>query len=230
LSAVDDLTAEWLASNVDISCVQAQHTRADIEALAGTAIAHGFVSAHVLPNRLPGLRELLEGSTVLAGSPVGFPSGGASSATKLAEARELLDEGVQELDVVVDIGRLKSRDVEYCIDEVRAIVDVVAGRVPTRLILEVSLLDDDEIRLGCDVAVAAGVDYVKTGTGWQGATTLAHVELIAAHLRGRLKIKAAGGVRTLADVRAMREAGVVRFGINDEVAVRLVRQLRGESE
>jgi deoxyribose-phosphate aldolase len=223
----DALTAEWLAGNVDISCVQAQHTRADVEALARTAVANGFVSAHVLPNRLPDLRDLLAGSAVLAGSPVGFPSGGASSATKFAEARELLEAGVQELDVVVNVGRLKSGEQDYCIEEVRRVVDLVAHSIPTRLILEVSLLDDDEVRRGCDVAVAAGVDYVKTGTGWQGPTTIDRIELIAGHLQGALKIKAAGGVRTLEDVRAMRDAGVVRFGINDRVAVALVHELRG---
>lgn len=224
-----ELTATWLAGNVDISCVQATHTRADIVALAETATANGFVSAHVLPNRLPDLLALLSGSGVLAGSPVGFPSGGASSSTKFTEARELIEAGVQELDIVVNIGRLKSGETTYCQDEVSRITAWVAGRVPTRLILEVSVLDDDEIRRGCDVAVAAGVDYVKTGTGWQGPTTLAQVELIADHLHGALAIKAAGGIRTLDDVRAMRDAGVTRFGINDRVAVALVHELKGAS-
>lgn len=223
----EELSARWLASHVDISCVRATHTRADIVALAHTAAEHGFVSAHVLPNRLPELVALLDGSGVLAGSPVGFPSGGASSSTKFEEACELLNAGARELDIVVNIGRLKSNEVLYCSNEVSRITQWVAGRVPTRLILEASLLDEDEIRRGCDVAVAAGVDYVKTGTGWQGATTLAQVELIADHLAGAVAIKAAGGVRTLRDIEAMRDAGVTRFGMNARVAIGLLGELNG---
>lgn len=226
----EPLTANWLAKHVDISCVQASHTRKDIEALAEIAATNSFVSAHVLPNRLPELKQLLLGTGVLAGSPVGFPSGGGSSATKLAEADELLAAGVEELDIVANIGRLRSGEDSYVRDEVRRIVDVVAGRLPVRLILEVSRLDHDDIRRGCEIAIDAGVDYVKTGTGWAGPTTLEHVEVISAHVAGRIAVKAAGGIRTLEQVEAMRELGVTRFGINDAVAVDLVRQLNERAE
>ncbi|MFV0253496.1 MAG: deoxyribose-phosphate aldolase [Beutenbergiaceae bacterium] len=223
--AQEELTAQWLASHVDISCVQATHTHDDVAALAATAIKHGFISAHVLPNRLTELLAHLRGTAVLAGAPVGFPSGGSTPETKFGEARQLLDAGAQELDIVVNIGRLKSGESRYCIEELARITSWVAGRVPTRMILEVSVLDSEEIRRGCDVAVAADVDYIKTGTGWQGATTLDHVRLISQHLDGAIAIKAAGGIRTLGDVRAMRARGVSRFGINDTVATALLREL-----
>lgn len=216
-----------LAGHVDISCVQAQHGRADLERLAERARADGFVSAHVLPNWLPVLRELLAGSGTLAGSPVGFPSGGATTATKVAEARELLDAGVQELDVVVAIGRLRSGETDYVTRELAAVVETVAGAVPLRAILEVGHLSDDDIRAGVDAAIAAGVPWIKTGTGWSGIpTTVHHVELIAERAAGRAALKAAGGIRDAATIRAMAELGVTRFGMNADAAVAAVAALR----
>jgi deoxyribose-phosphate aldolase len=215
------LSAAWLARRIDISCVQAADTLPDIERLAESAVLHGFVSAHCLPNRLPQLRALLEGSPVLAGAPVGFPSGGATSAIKLAEARELLDVGAQELDFVLNIGRLRSGDIDYCVAEVSEFVQLVGGSVPTRLIIEASLLDDEQIVAACGVALTGRVDVVKTGTGWAGPTTVAMVALIARAVGDRAAIKAAGGIRTIDDIRAMSDLGVTRFGVNAAVAVEL---------
>lgn len=212
-----------LAAHIDISCVQAQHSRADIEELARRAIAGGFVSAHVLPGWLPDLRELLTGSAVLAGSPVGFPSGGATTATKIAEARELLDLGAQELDVVVAVGRLRSGDVAYVAEQLARVVEVVDGRVPLRAILEVGHLSDDEIRAGVDAAIAARVPWIKTGTGWSGRpTTVHHIEVIAERAAGRAALKAAGGIRDLETVTAMARLGVTRFGMNADAATAAV--------
>jgi len=218
-----DTVLSDLAGHIDISCVQAQHTRDDIDDLARRAIAGGFVSAHVLPTWLPYLRERLEGSTVLAGSPVAFPSGGASTATKVAEALDLLAQGVQELDVVVAIGRLRSGDDAFVERELGAVVEAVDGRVPLRAILEVGRLDDDDIRRGVDAAIAAGVPWIKTGTGWSGIpTSLDHIRLIAERAACRAALKAAGGIRDIETVRAMAELGVTRFGMNAEAALAAV--------
>ncbi len=212
-----------LAAHIDISCVQARHSRADVEELARRAIAGRFVSAHVLPNWLPVVRDLLDGSGVLAGSPVGFPSGGATTATKVAEARELLDLGAQELDVVVPIGRLRSGETDYVTRELAAVVEVVADRVPLRAILEVGYLDDDQIRDGVDAAISAGVPWIKTGTGWSGMpTTIEHIRVIADQAAGRASLKAAGGVRDIETIRAMAALGVTRFGMNADAAVAAV--------
>jgi len=218
-----------LAAHVDISCVQAAHNRADVEELARRAIAGGFVSAHVLPGWLPFLREQLRGSTVLAGSPVGFPSGGATTATKVAEARELLELGAQELDVVVAVGRLRSGESDAVAEQLAAVVDVVGGRVPLRAILEVGSLTDDEIRAGVEAAVTAGVPWIKTGTGWSGRpTTVAHVRVIAEQAAGRAALKAAGGIRDVATIRAMAQLGVTRFGMNADAAVAAIAALAAE--
>lgn len=221
------IDAAWLAAHTDISCVQAQHTLADIEAVAATAARHHFVSAHVLPGRVAVLRSLLKDTGVLAGGPVGFPSGGTTTAVKLAEARGLLADGAQEMDIVANIGRLKSGEDAWVLEEAKAVVALAEHRIPVRLIIEVSRLTPDEVRRGASIAAAAGADFVKTGTGWAGPTTLEHVRLIADEVGDAVQIKAAGGVRDLATVRAMVDAGVSRFGINDVVAVALIEELQG---
>jgi len=208
-----------LPRHTDISCVQAFHQRPDIHELARAARAGNFVSAHVLPSWVPELKELLVGSTTLTGAPAGFPSGGSMTSTKLAEVDGLLEAGVQELDVVVNVGRLRSGDRDYVADELATVVARVEGAVPLRAILEVGYLDDDQIRAGCECAVAAGAPWIKTGTGWSGhATTVHHIEVIVEQVAGRAAIKAAGGIRDLATVTQMVSLGVTRFGMNATVA------------
>ncbi|WP_292836762.1 deoxyribose-phosphate aldolase [Microbacterium sp.] len=212
-----------LARHIDISCVQAQHSRADLKELADIARRYDFVSAHVLPNWLGTMKRLLERSVTLVGSPAGFPSGGASTAIKLAEAAELLEGGAQEIDVVAPIGRLRSGELDYVADELEAVVALIDSAVPLRVILEVGHLRDDEIRAGVEVAIAAGVPWIKTGTGWSGIpTTVHHIEVIAAAANGRAAIKAAGGIRDIDTIERMIDAGVTRFGMNLPSAVAAV--------
>lgn len=218
-----ELTGHALARMVDISAVQAQHGRADVEELARHALSGDFIAAHVLPSWLPLLRELLTGSTTNAGSPVGFPSGGSATPVKVTEARWLLDAGVQEMDVVMNIGLLRSGELAAATRDVAAVLDAVDGRVPVKVILEVGLLDADQLRAAAGAAVAAGARSLKTGTGWQGvATTEEHVRVLREVGGPEREIKASGGIRSLDQIQALRAAGATRFGINTAHAVRLV--------
>ncbi len=223
-----DALLSALPRHVDISCVQAQHSLDDLRRLADIARRHDFVAAHVLPNWVPVMRQLLADSTTLTGSPVGFPSGGPTTATKVAEARELLGLGAQELDVVAAVGRIRSRDYAYLVRELSEIVAEVDGRVPLRVILEVGHLSDDELRLAVDAAVEAEVPWIKTGTGWSGIpTTVHHVEVIAERAAGRAKLKAAGGIREIDTIRRMAELGVERFGMNTAAAITAIGAAEG---
>jgi deoxyribose-phosphate aldolase len=169
------------------------------------------------------MRELLAGSTTLVGSPVGFPSGGAMTRIKSKEAEALLDDGVEEMDVVANIGRLRSGQFAYVLKDLKTVVDVVSKRVPVKVILEVSYLDDDELHAGCDAVVESGADYIKTGTGWSGTpTTVETIRRILSFVGDAVAIKASGGIRTLGTVTEMVELGVSRFGINSDAAVRLI--------
>ncbi|MBI4923274.1 MAG: deoxyribose-phosphate aldolase [Devosia nanyangense] len=217
------LRGDELARHIDVSCVQAFHSAADIAELARIANAHGFVAAHVLPHFVPRLQANLgAGAKTLVGAPVGFPSGGATTATKLAEARELVTMGAQELDLMINVGRLISGDTAYVDAEIKAVIDAVAP-LPVKVLLEVHYLSDDQIRIGCELAIKRKAAFVKTSTGWSpGGATIDKVRVIREATRGAIGIKASGGIRDFATIDALSELGVTRFGINSRVAVELV--------
>jgi deoxyribose-phosphate aldolase len=223
--AVRLLTAANLAALIDISAVQAFHTADDVRALASFAVRHDFIAAHVLPNFVPLLRKLLpKGGATLVGGPIGFPSGGHQTSTKIAEAQALAAAGGEELDMMMNIGRLKSGDVTYVRDEIMAVVAAVSP-IPVKVIIEVTHLTDAEVVAACKAVMEGGAAFVKTGTGWTGKpTTIEHIALIASVVQGHVQIKASGGVRDLATISRMMALGVTRFGINTEVAGALLAQ------
>jgi deoxyribose-phosphate aldolase len=144
---------------------------------------------------------------------------------KLAEARSLVEAGADELDMMINLGLLKSGDLCYVRDEIKAVVETIAP-IPLKVIVEVSLTDD-EIRRGSESAVEGGAAFVKTGTGWTGeATTLMHIRIIHSVGRDKCRIKASGGIRNLQTVKAMISVGVSRFGINTGVALELNERVR----
>lgn len=217
-----------VARLIDISAVQAHHARDDVHELARVARQAGFFSAHVLPHWLPLLRELLGADgTTLAGAPVGFPSGGSTTAIKVAEAEALVRDGVEEIDVVMNIGRVRSGHLGHALADLRAVVDAVPADLPVKAVIETALLDPDDIRRCCQLAVEANAQFVKTGTGWAGApTSIETVRLISESVGDAIEIKAAGGIRDLATVTKMRTLGVSRFGINTAAALAILEEER----
>jgi deoxyribose-phosphate aldolase len=218
-------SSRGLAQMIDISAVQAFHTEADIRSLAALALEKRFIAAHALPHFVPLLRSLIPvGGSTLVGAPVGFPSGGHTTTIKVAEARALIQAGADELDMMINLGRLKSGDLGYVRDEIKTVAEVIAP-IPLKVILEVSRLTDDELRRGSESAVEGGAAFVKTGTGWTGeATTLTHIRIINFIVQGKCRIKASGGIRNLETVKAMLALGVTRFGINTGVALELMNE------
>ncbi len=221
------LSPRDLAQMIDISAVQAFHTEADVRDVAAVGLAEGFIAVHALPNFTVLLSELLpRESGVLVGGPIGFPSGGSLTAVKLAEARGLVEAGAAEVDLMMNIGRLKSGDDAYVAREIAAVIAEVAP-VPVKVIIEVSRLTDAEIRRAARLVAAAGAAFVKTGTGWTGLpTTPDHVRLIREAAGPEIGVKASGGLRDLDTVARMVAAGVTRFGVNTQVARELVAQCR----
>ncbi len=219
------LTPRSLARIVDISAVRAQHGEREIREMVQRAKEHRFVAVHVLPAWVPFLRALLEGERdILIGAPVGFPSGGHTTAAKVAEARALVADGVQELDMVINVGKLRSGADAYVRDEIRAVVDA-AGDRPVKVILEVHHLTQDEIRRACELAVEARAAFVKTSTGWApSGATLGTVRLITSFVAGKIQVKAAGAIRDLETVVAMLRMGVTRFGINLDSSIEILRE------
>lgn len=220
------LSAADLAQRIDISAVQTFHTEADVRSLAALAVENGFIAAHALPNFVPLLRSLVPaGGRTLVGGPIGFPSGGHMTKIKAAEAAALRDAGADELDMMINVGRLKSGDLAYVRDEIAAVIEAAAP-VPLKVILELHHLTDAEIETAADIVASSGAAFVKTGTGWTpAAATLPRIRLIAAVVAGRAGIKASGGIRDLATVAEMVTLGVTRFGINTASAIELVKQV-----
>lgn len=216
------LSPAQLGQMIDISTVQATHTEADVLEVARVAVVGGFIAVHALPHFVPLLRTLVPRGATLVGAPVGFPSGGSTTATKLAEAVELVEFGADELDMMINVGRLRSGDDAYLVSEIRAVAAAIAP-VPLKVILEVGHLTEGEIRRGSKAAVDGGAAFVKTGTGWlSGATTVEQIRLIADTVQGAVQIKASGGMRSLSTIGEMIQLGVTRFGISARHALALV--------
>jgi deoxyribose-phosphate aldolase len=204
---------------VDLSCVQANSSINEIKEVAEFAIKYNCICTFALPAHTPVLVELLKDyPDILVGGVVGFPGGGTSTKGKVAEAKELMEMGVNELDMVINIAWLKNLQYDLVEADIKAVVDT-AGDIPVKVILECHHLNDEEIVKACEIAVKAGVSFVKTGTGWAPTgATLENVALMKASVNGACEVKAAGGVRDLDTLLAMHERGVTRFGIGIRTA------------
>lgn len=219
-----------IARVVDISGVRTDVSRQEIDHIVAACREYHFICAFAMPCFTPYLKAALaDVPDVKVGGVIGFPSGADSTAIKVQTAREHLKTGCDELDMVINVGALKSGMYQTVEDDIRAVVDAAEGK-PVKSILEVAYLTDDEICRGAELAVKAGVTYVKTGTGWANKpTTVDTIRLLKSVVGDSALIKAAGGVRTLDTMLAMMDAGCSRFGIGlrsilaimDEVDARL---------
>lgn len=221
------LTAREAARMIDISAVRTQNSIDDIRQLVAYGKQYRFINLHVLPNWVSTLSEMIaDEPDILVGSPVGFPSGGHCTGIKLAEAEQLLLDGVQEMDIVMNVGRFRSGEYGYVEEELRRLIRAVEGRIPTKVIIEISVLTDDEMLKACDLAIASGASYVKTGTGWITAPVdLERIQKIKRHCASAIKVKAAGGIRTTEEFLALADMGVERMGINTVSAIEIVHSL-----
>jgi deoxyribose-phosphate aldolase len=226
-------TTHRMARLIDISAVQASNTEADIRRCAELANQYRIISVHVLPSWTRFLSTLLPEQgrgDVMIGGPVGFPSGGHATDVKVQEARQLLADGAREIDMVVNIGKVLSGDYEYVREDMRRVVAAVAP-IPAKVILETHYLDEQQIRRVCEIAVEVGMAWVKTATGWAPTgATVEKVAIIADQLKGRIKIKGAGGIRDLDTVRALYRLGVRRFGMSANATQKLLEQLEQNPE
>lgn len=218
-----ELKSEDIARLIDVSTVRTAHGEADIRQLVTYAQEYRFISVHALPCWVSLLSDLLSADAdIYVGAPVGFPSGAHKTNTKLIEAEQLLADGVQEMDLMMNIGMLRSGRLNYVEDEIKAIVQI-AGDVEVKVILEVHCLSDDEIKKACELCIKAGAAFVKTSTGWlPTGATLETVSLISNFVGNAIKIKASGGIRDLNTLAKMYAMGVARFGINVQASMDLI--------
>lgn len=211
---------EWnLPALIDHTVLRPEATRADVLRLCQEAKQHGFIVIFVPPCYAREAVAAVAGTPVRVGIPVGFPLGGHATATKVAEALEGVRDGATVLDMVINVSRLKSGD----LDAVRQDIAEVVRATPQaehKVILETCYLTDQEKMTACRLVVEAGADYVKTSTGFgAGGATVADVTLMKAAVAGKAKVKASGGIRDWNSARAMLEAGADRIGTSASLRI-----------
>lgn len=213
------------AKITDLSSVRANHTIEELQQTAELAKRYNFICVFSLPAHTPLMVDLLKDrKDIMIGGTVGFPDGSATTKAKVAEAKELVEMGADELDVVVNITWLRSGLLEKVEDDLRAVVSAVDKKV--KVILECHYLDDSEIVAGCEAAIKAGASHVKTGTGWAPTgATLHNTRLMLDTVGDRCKVKAAGGVRDLETIEVMHNWGVERFGMGVRSVLELLRRI-----
>ena len=225
-----EYTVEDLAKMIDFSLLTPTLTDEELEQGCRTALEYNVASVCIMPYYLKRCARLLADNTVQPGTTIGFPHGGHATAIKIAEARQTLEEGASELDMVVNIGKVRSGQWQYVGDEVAAVVDVVhQGSAKLKLIFENCYIDNaQKIRL-CKLCGEVGVDWAKTSTGYgEGAGAMGDFRLMLDHCPPPVQVKAAGGVPDLDTLLAIREMGVTRVGkrsvaLLDEAKERLAR-------
>ncbi|OUZ11119.1 deoxyribose-phosphate aldolase [Aeromicrobium sp. PE09-221] len=220
------LSVAEIAGEIDHAILKPELTRAEVDADLELAREYSIFSVCVRPSDVAHAVERLAGSPVAVGTVIGFPHGTTTTQAKVAETRQALEDGALELDMVLNIGRLRSGLLDDVEEDIRA-VKQAAGDQVVKVILETALLDDDQKIAACGAAERAGADFVKTSTGFAGGgATLDDVRLMRASVGPGVQVKASGGVRGLDTLLEMREAGVTRFGtsatrvILDDLAAR----------
>jgi deoxyribose-phosphate aldolase len=215
------------ASRMDISAVRTQSTLADIEQNVEYAKKYRFINVHVLPSWVKTLSKMLKDvDGVYVGAPVGFPGGGHCTNIKIAEAEQLIKDGVEEMDIVMNVGRFLNREYDFVLDELKKIIEITGKNIKTKVIIEINVLKADEVKKACELVMKSGADFVKTGTGWiPGEANIERVRMIKAFCGSDIKVKAAGGIRTLNEFTTLYEMGVERMGINTKSAIEIIEQL-----
>jgi len=209
-----------LNTYIDHTLLKAESSREEIVTLCAEAKRYEFAAVCVNPTWVKLASEELQDSQVQVATVVGFPLGATTTVTKVAETRDALLNGATEIDMVINIGALKSADEALVYEDIKEVVEAASDQADVKVIIETSLLTDDEKRLACQLAKEAGAHFVKTSTGFSsGGATVADIELMRAVVGDSMGIKASGGVRDRASAEAMIEAGATRIGASAGIAI-----------
>jgi deoxyribose-phosphate aldolase len=219
------LTAKDVAKMIDLSCVRTISDRIDIEEMVDAARKYGFGQVSVLQCFIPYIKELLKGvPDIHVVGNVSFPSGSDSTSLKVVQAKEMIATGCDEIDVVMNIGKLRSGALEEVERDVQAVIGIVHP-IPVKVIIEIMYLTPEETEQACSICLRSGAAFVKTGTGWANrGTTVEDVRLVKSFVGNRIKVKASGGIRDLDTLVEMYKAGARRFGVNLKSGIKIVEE------
>ena len=211
------------ASILDVAVLEPETTAKQIEQLCSDAKRYGYACVAVMPHRVKQAAQLLEGSNVKLSAAIGFPFGTTSPATKAFETAESIDNGANEIDFVMNIGRMKDGDLATVKEDMAAVVKAARGKrkdIIVKVILETCLLTDDEIVQACRIAEEVGMDFVKTSTGFNAAGANSSVlSLMKRTVGDRLQIKASGQVRTYEKAVEFTGCGCTRLGCSSKSGI-----------
>jgi deoxyribose-phosphate aldolase len=218
-----------IAGIIDHTLLKADATKDQIKALCEEAKEHKFASVCVNPTWVKYASELLQGTDVKVCTVIGFPLGANTLETKVFETKNAIENGAQEVDMVINIGALKAKDNDYVEKEIRAVVEAAKGKALIKVILENALLTEEEKVRACELSVKAGADYVKTSTGFStGGATPEDVALMRKTVGPDIGVKASGGVRTAEDAQKVIEAGASRIGASASISI--IKGLKSDSD
>ncbi|HLR92026.1 MAG TPA: deoxyribose-phosphate aldolase [Atopostipes sp.] len=211
---------ENIAQYIDHTILNADATKEDIQRICEEAKEYHFKTVCIQPYWVKYAKELLEGTDVGVTTVIGFPLGANTTDIKVAEAKQALAEGVSDVDMVINIGALKSEDYDTVLEDIQAVVNAVDGKAVVKVIIETSLLTKPEKIRASELAKQAGADFVKTSTGFStGGATLDDVRLMRATVGPKMGVKASGGVRSYEDAVAMIEVGATRIGASSGIKI-----------
>lgn len=204
---------------IDHTLLKPESTQTQIDKLLAEAKEYDFASVCVNPTWVNYSAKVLADSDVKVCTVVGFPLGATTPAVKAFETKDAIANGADEIDMVINIGALKSGNFDLVEEDIRAVVEAANGKL-VKVIIEACLLTEEEKVTACELSVKAGADFVKTSTGFStGGATVADVALMRQTVGPNIGVKAAGGARSLADAQAFIEAGATRLGTSSGVAI-----------
>ena len=209
-----------LASYIDHTLLKPEAKKSDVLKICDEAVTYNFFSVCVNACHVKTVADAVAGSEVKVTAVVGFPLGATTSATKAFEANEAIENGANEIDMVINVGALKEHQYDIVKNDIKAVVDAIDRRALLKVIIETCLLTAEEKIKACELSVEAGADYVKTSTGFStGGATAEDILLMRRVVGPNIGVKASGGIRDYETAMAMVEAGATRLGTSQSIAI-----------
>jgi len=209
-----------LARMIDHTVLKADTIEDKIRQICSEAKEYGFASVCINPGYVALCSELLKDSDVKVCTVIGFPLGATTSEVKAFETENAIKNGADEVDMVINIGKLKDKDYDYVLNDIKAVVNAAKGKALTKVIIETCLLNEEEKIKACELSKQAGADYVKTSTGFSTAGAKAEdIKLMRKTVGEKMGVKASGGVRTYDDAVKMIENGATRIGASASIKI-----------
>lgn len=209
-----------LSKYIDHTLLKPETTQDQIFELCKEAMEYNFMSVCISPAWAATAKELLKDSDVKVCTVIGFPSGAVTPEVKAFETMNAIQNGADEVDMVINVGALKSGNDDYVFNDIKAVCDAAGQETLVKVIIETALLDRDELVRACEISKKCGADFVKTSTGFNGEGAKAEdVALMRLTVGEEMGVKASGGVRSFEDAKAMIESGATRIGASSGIAI-----------